>query len=268
MSTATDPTGVDIPTKRTYLKTRQIKDYEDEVTRLEGMVKDPRSKIENMAEMNSRVKQLKETLHHGAPPDTTPVQRDALAKEERELREQIQSEMLSQEELRKCPPGAIGAELKFQRRNKSKIIRWKNIMRTLHKGDDDPDISNMEKFRGTVNRLNMDNAIVEGKQHFLSPNTEAYKEGYERIWPSEEAKRVQELEAKLARIEKLLGDQIKSSAEKPSGESVREVSDADKPFEAVAACGRVVKARSQHRATFGKNGHERGCDKCKEIKGE
>ena len=263
-----DPAGVALPTSRTYLKTRQVVDYQDEIKAIDDMLNDGKSKIENRADMNQRVQQLRQTLAHGAPPDTTPDQRTALAKEEASLREEIKSEMLSQEELRKCPPGAIGAELKFQRRNKAKIIRWKNIMRTLHKGDDDPDISNMEKFRGKVNRLNMDNAVIPGKQHFLSPDTQAYKDGYEKIWPSEASARVQELESRLAELEKMIGGQSKKTSEKQSGESVKEVSDEDRPFVETAACGRVIRAKAQHRATFGKNGHERGCAKCKEIKGE
>lgn len=226
---------------------------------MEATLRDPSSRIESRGEMNKNLARIKHDLEVGMPPDTTPLQRDALAREEAQLRNSIVPDMLSQEELRKCPPGAIGAELKFQKRHKKNIIRWKNIRRILHKGDDDPDVANLELFRGKVNRLNMDNAVIPGAKHFVSPNTEAYKDGYDRTFGEKEDAQDEQLAALMSKIEKLekaIGKQSVSTKAKQSGENA-------KPFTVQAKCGKDIHGSTQGYAENGKRAHERRCAACK-----
>ena len=258
---AADPTGVEIPTGRTYMKNAQIENAQSEIESIEATLKDPAARIEGRGEMRQMIAKLTHELEVGTPPDTTPEQRTALDREEKALRAEIVPDMLSQEELRKCPAGAIGAELKFQKRHKLSILRWKNIQRILRKGDDDPDVANLELYRGTVNRLNMHNAVVPGKQHFLSPDTQEYRDGYDATFgvkDDAQDERVAELQARLAKLEKMIGKQDAKTSAKQSGE-------VDRPFVAVAACGKQFNGTQQFRANNGKKSHERSCIKCEEA---
>jgi hypothetical protein len=249
MSAATDdPTGIPIPTGGTYLAERQIKEWKGELQNLEGMLADPKSRLEDRGEVTQRLGRIKKALATESPPDTTPAQRDALAREEQALREEIVPCMPSQEEMRKCPPGAIGKHQAFERKFKSKIIRWKNIRRILNKGNDDPDISNLEMFRGKQSTLNMDNALIPGKDHFPSPNTQAYREGYDRTFGGAEAAQDQiaELQKKIEALEKRL-----------SAEPVVVKKPTQQKEMIPAACGKLCKGN------VGKLSHERA-HKCAE----
>ena len=279
MSTATqDPKGISIPTDRTFYAERQVREAEGEIQQLRQALASPASQIEDRAAMSKMLKRAENDLETQAPPETTPEQRDALSKEEKVLLDKIVPAMLSQEEMRKCPPGAIGGQVRFEKTFKADIIRLKNIQRIMNKGNDDPDACNLERYRGTKNTLNMHGAMIPGKQHFVSPNTEAYKAGYERVFerdetPEQELARLQQEFADLqARINAEQAPALESTPEPvaiqaPADPVQESVTDEDKPFRAMAACGKEFRAKAQHRANFGKAGHERGCKECKEKLG-
>jgi hypothetical protein len=188
MSAATDdPTGISIPKTGTYLTHRQVQNLQDDIKDLESSLGDPRAQFGDRGSALKQFKQLQRDLDTGAPPDTTPEQRDALAREEKALREEIVPAMPSQAEMRRKPPGAVGKHMAFEKAFKAKILRWKNIRRILNKGNDDPDISNLELYRGTKSTLNMDNAEIPGKEFFIPPNTPAYSEGYDRTFGKKDA---------------------------------------------------------------------------------
>jgi hypothetical protein len=100
--------------------------------------------------------------------------------------------MVSGEEQRKNPPGAVGKNIRWQERNSKIVGRWKNIMRALHKGDPSPDVSNIELFRphSTPQDLPMAGAQIPGVSYHGTHPSEAYKEGHERTFgpsPGQEA---------------------------------------------------------------------------------
>jgi len=244
-----DPTGIDIPTGRLFLADRQIREAGDEIKSIERTLADPAAKIEDRAGMDRRLRTIQRDLRAQMAPETTPEQRDLLSKEEKVLREQISEAMLSQEEMRKCPPGALGRNVRFETEFKTRIMRWKNIVRAMNPGNDDPDVSNLEKFRPKTNSLNMDNALIQGKQFFLSPDTEQYKENYDRTFNggSDTDRRIAELEKRLA---SLIG-----SMDAPS-KPIREF----KPKPMIESlCGKECKGLA------GKKAHERRCGACKDI---
>lgn len=256
MSAATDdPTGIPIPVNGTYLADRQVKEWQAEIETLERTLGDPGAlkQLQDPSGAAQHLRNMQAAMRAEAPPDTTPEQRDALAKEERELIDEIAPAMLSQEEMRKCPAGAIGAELKFQRAFKKKIIRWKNIRRIRHKGDDDPDVSNLELHRGTTNRLPSGNPLIPGRNHFLSPDTPEYREGYERTFGGPEADPA-EVEALKEQIANLT-ERFKALADAPEAKPA-----ASKPRRSFvptdAPCGKTFKSPA------GAAGHARHC-KCK-----
>ena len=241
-----DPTGIEIPQGRMFLQDRQIREARDEITSIKRTLADPAAKIEDRAGMSRRLRTIQNDLDSQSAPETTPEQRDKLSKEEKRLRGEISDAMLSTEEMRKCPPGALGRNVRFETEFKSRILRWKNIVRALNPGNDDPDVSNLERFRPKTNSLNMDNALIPGKQFFLSPDTQEYKDNYERTFSTETDtnRRIAELEAKLAA---LTAEKPKSAKKQASQELVS------------ALCGRLCQGN------FGKSAHERRCKHCAEL---
>jgi hypothetical protein len=263
MSAATDdPTGISIPKDSTYMTHRQVQEFRDDIKDMEKSLGDPGAQFGDRGTAVKQLKQLKHDLEVGEPPDTTPAQRDALAREAARLTEIVKEGMCSFEEMRKRPPGAVG---KHRKHNKTmpEQIRLKNILRILHKGDDDPDVSNLEKLRPRTSTLNMDNAFIPGKDYFPSPNTSAYREGYDRTFgPKDQAPadpgEIAALKQQLARLEKLVSAKAAAEPQQAKPES-------EKPFAASAACGREFRAGAQHRADFAVRGHQKGCDECKAV---
>jgi len=251
MSAATDdPTGIPIPTDRTYLSHGQVEELKEDVTSMERSLADPSSQFSDRGGVIRQLQQLQKDLTTGEPPDTTSEQRDALSREERELLSEIKPAMPSQAEMRRRPPGAVGKHRTFEKAFKSRIIRWKNIRRILNKGNDDPDISNLEMHRGTNSTLNMDNAFIPGKDYFIPPATQAYRDGHDRAFGSKDTPadpgEVQSLLARLSELEKQVAKRPAAEAKAPRKPSV--------PHD--ARCGSTFKSLA------GAMAHERSCSKC------
>jgi len=104
---------------------------------------------------------------------------DKAVRREKELRQKLSESMPSHEEMRKCPPGAVGKEMEFQKRHKKDVLEWKEIRLRLNPDTDDPDIANLERYRPERSTLNMDNAVIPGKQYYFP--SEPYKENYDNI---------------------------------------------------------------------------------------
>jgi hypothetical protein len=252
MSAATDdPTGVPIPKVGTYISHREAQEWQAEIEGLESMMSDPKARIEDRGELAIQLRRAKYALDTESPPDVTPEQRDKLSREEKELRQKISENLCSAEEMRKSPPGAIGKHFK-EREFIPLHLRWKNIQRILHKGDPNPDISNIEMLRPATSTLNMDNAHIPGKDYYIPPNTQAWKDGYDRTFGNGDApadsEQVAALQAKLAELEARvmnMGAAPEPVPEKPKGKNLVQ-----------AKCGRWCKGNA------GKLAHERHCDKC------
>jgi hypothetical protein len=251
MSAATDdPTGIDIPKDSTYLADRQVKEWQGELDQLQRTLADPKARLEDRGEVTRQLRKIEHDLHFLAPPDTTPAQRDAISLEEKELRAKIVAAMPSQEEMRKCPPGAIGKQQEFHRKFEATgiVTRWKNLRRILNKGNEDPDVSNLELYRTTQSTLNMDNALIPGKAHFPSPDTPAYRENYDQIdWGegSPAQKKIEELQAQITEMQQQLASNGAKSGKKRKLEMMP------------AACGRMFSG------AVGVKAHERS-HKCAE----
>jgi hypothetical protein len=93
--------------------------------------------------------------------------------------------MPSQEEMRKSPPGAIGKHMRWEKQNKKNLEEWKNLKLRLNHEDTDPDVANFERFRPTSSSsLNMDNAHIPGNQYFLPPQSEQYRDNFDKVFPN------------------------------------------------------------------------------------
>jgi hypothetical protein len=229
---------------------REVEECKAEISSLEGMLNDRRphiqAQIEDRGAMSNAARSLANRLDAYAPPETNPAQRDAVAKRERELLEKIMEGMPSKAEMRKCPPGAIGKHREWEKRNKSRIIEWKNLRRILNLGNEDPDISNVEMFRPTASTLNMENAVIPGKDYFLPSQHPNWDQNYDRTFNGGEASTedVQALKDRLAALEAQLASQPVARA-RPTQEPE------------TAACGKVCRNHT------GRVSHERH-HKCNE----
>lgn len=162
---------------RSYLGYQQRKDLQFDKEYFERQLDNPL--VQDKPTVRRNLKKVEHDLETQSPPVLKGPKLDAVAKRERELREEIVPNMLSQAEMRQAPPGAVGREMAFQKRYKEKIIEWKNCRRTLFRDSDDPDVANLEVFRPVVSQGNLDNAFIPGKiMNFPSP---AYQAGYENI---------------------------------------------------------------------------------------
>ena len=82
-----------------------------------------------------------------SPEPLTGDEQDKASKLERELRTEITQGMLSGEEMRKNPATAVDRHMKWERYNKAKILRWKNLRLQLNAGSEERDVANLEQYR-------------------------------------------------------------------------------------------------------------------------
>jgi len=211
-----DPTGIPIPKNGTYISHREVQEWTAEIETMEGTLADPKARLEDRGELIQQLRRAKHALETESPPDTTPAQRDAVAREEKELRAKISGQMCSSEEMRKAPAGAIGKHFK-EREMIPAHLRWKNLRRILYKGDPNPDISNIELLRPKTSTINMDNAVIPGKQFFIPPDTQQYKDNYDQTFGNGEADvaEVAALREQIERLEKLVAAKPTATAPKP-----------------------------------------------------
>ena len=94
-----------------------------------------------------------------------------MVKRSKELLAEITTGMLSKEEMRKAPPGAVDNHIAWERRNKTRIAEWKHIMLRLTAGSGDRDAANLERHRPTASTMNMDGALIPGKTILLPETT-------------------------------------------------------------------------------------------------
>lgn len=168
--------------KVNLLRPNQQVEMKDEVRILEDKLQSPH--IEDKGTVRRQLHRLKQQLEIQTPKPFVGAEVDAAVKREQDLREQILQGMPSQEEMRKSPPGAIDKHRTWEKRNKEKIIEWKNIQLRLHADSNEVDIANFERFRPTSSSLNMDNAFIPGNQYFMPPDSPQYRQNFDRVFPN------------------------------------------------------------------------------------
>jgi hypothetical protein len=199
-------------TTKTYLRPNQIREMESEKATLLKQLESPY--IENKGQVRKQLGMLTHNLESQTPPDLDGEKRDKIAKEAAQLKEEILQGMPSAEEMRKNPPGAVGKHMAWEKRNKTKILRWKNCQLMLEKGSDDPDIANFERFRPTVSTLPMAGAQIPGKFHSIP--SEEFKENYDRVFRQE--KEIENLKEELELLRTAVAAQEQAKQKKSGGE--------------------------------------------------
>lgn len=155
------------------LRPNQISQYED--TKLSLTEKLANKNVHDKKAVRSQLTRIEKEFEAQRPKEVPSSEVDAAVKECSDLQEEILRGMPSQEEMRKSPPGAIGKHRDWEKANKVRIQRWKELKLRLNIGSDDPDIANLEMFRPKASSLNMDNAHIPGKDIFIPDSVSVCK---------------------------------------------------------------------------------------------
>lgn len=143
--------------------------------------------IEDKSAVRAAIGRLTDMEHEHAVPEFNASERDAAAKRVKELEAEIKVGMLSHEEMRRNPPGAVDQNVWWEKRNKRRVQIWRGLQTALHKGipaDQAQSLLNIERLRPRTNAYNMDNAQIPQARSFSFPS-EAYQENFERIFKPE-----------------------------------------------------------------------------------
>lgn len=109
----------------------------------------------------SRMRGLKKQLEVYSPPSVDGRIKDKIAARAKQLQEEITQGMPTQEEMRKNPAGMVDRHMKWEKKNKKKILEWKNTQILLEPDSSDKDLANFERFRpeGQMDRFRGDAQI-------------------------------------------------------------------------------------------------------------
>jgi len=195
------------------LRPDQIDSYERDLENLEGA-----KHSKDIRHRGVLMQQLKKVQHdfvtqHPARHQLTGQEKDELNTYANELQRQFTENMPSQEQLRKNGVGAVDHLMRWEKANKEKVLRWKNIKRALEPDNDDTDYTNIEKFRpqGQMDRLRTD-AQIQGHMAYTNVPPEnwtaALGEGPQET-PLKQAKRRQMSEEQR----KAVGERLKQARE-------------------------------------------------------
>ncbi len=186
------------PLDRVLLKAEQIQDLHEEKDQIDAALAPTnpfRSKISKPQLMHQRRKAIDRQLEDYAPEKLDGMEKDKLANLEKELRAAWTTNMPTEEEMRKNPPGMVDRHRKWEKLNKKIIGQWKNVRRQLEPDSDDKDLANIERYRpsGVMDRL-VAGAQISGAMNYRNIPQENWDTAFEGKKPEntalEQAKRV------------------------------------------------------------------------------
>lgn len=138
---------------------------------LQGQLGNPY--VQDKGAINKQLQKLSRQLETQSPKPYASGEVDKMVKREKELLGEITNGMLTQEEMRKSPPGAVSKHMAWEKANKKKIQEWKEINLRLNHDTDDRDVVNLEKYRpSSGGMLSMAGALIPGKQYYFPENIE------------------------------------------------------------------------------------------------
>lgn len=152
------------------LRPHQLDEMRDEVKAAEAKLSNPA--IQDKGEARKQLIRTRATLESQTP--RAPVdaaEEGRMVAREKQLLSEVLAGMPSQEEMRKAPPGAVDKHMGWEKRNKLKILEWKNLRLRLNPGE--RETANLERHRPVTSSLSMDNAVVQGKNIYIPDNVGA-----------------------------------------------------------------------------------------------
>jgi hypothetical protein len=176
-----------------FLRPREIASLEsDKKTQVDNLQSgDPRiDKVQCVKNLKKIDKMLEQ-----APPDLTPIQKDKVAKKIKELEEDIVVGMVSHEDMRKNPDGAVDQNIAWLKQKKAKVFAWQNLLAAQHKGIPQEmanDLFNVDRLRPRASKLNLESAQISGTNFYFNSDVfQAESEAaalWDEIFPEDEEK--------------------------------------------------------------------------------
>jgi len=149
------------------LRPAQLDEMRNQVKIAEAKLTNPA--IQDKGEARKQLLRARATLESQTPrPPVDTTEEGRMAAREKQLRDEVLAGMPSQEEMRKAPPGAVDKHMGWEKRNKAKILEWKNLRLRLMPGE--REAANLERYRPVASSLSMDNAVVQGKAIYIPEN--------------------------------------------------------------------------------------------------
>ena len=147
----------------------QLQSAKEEVKSLEAKLSNPL--IQDKGEVGKQLRRARTMLEMQTPrPPESGEEEGRMVARSKELLSDILQGMPSHEEMRKAPPGAVDKHRSWEKRNKAKILEWKNLQLRMTAGTGDREVANLERHRPKTSSLNMDSAFITGKNFFM-PDT-------------------------------------------------------------------------------------------------
>ena len=161
---------------KSLFRPHQVEQSKEEIKRLENTLNAPphiAAQIQDRGEMTRQLRSLRHDMETQAPKPYL-GELDVATKRSVQLRDEIIVGMPTHAEMRRNPVGATDKNRKWEKRNKAKILEWKNIQLRLHAGghldelEDSKDVANFERHRPTdaSHELNMHGEQIPGKLQF------------------------------------------------------------------------------------------------------
>ena len=126
------------PIDKVLLRPHQMIQHAQDIEECKRDLENPR--IQKKGDVRKRMQKLQQQLIDQAPqPVTNPILRDKMAKMVKQLKEEISVGMPTEEEMRKATNYTVEQHRKWERVNKKKINRMRNLERQLNTDTSDPE---------------------------------------------------------------------------------------------------------------------------------
>jgi hypothetical protein len=159
------------PVDRSYLRPRQHEQLAGEKKRIEDTLKMDRAITRGLdrVEAGRRLHQVDAMLQREGAPVLEGPTKDKAVRREAELKDRIREGMLSKEEMRTNPDGAVDRHVRWEAAKADDIQEWKNLRVALNPGNEDQDLCNIETFRPDRNVGTMYNQEISRVDYHMPP---------------------------------------------------------------------------------------------------
>lgn len=148
------------------LRPAQVERTKEEISTLKKQLESPH--IEDKGAVATRLRRVMASFDAQAPrpPESVDEEGRMVARRD-QLQAEFRQGMLSHAEMRQAPDGAVTAHMEWEKNNKKKIQEWRNLQYRLNPGD--TECGKIERFRPKTSTLNLDSAVIPGRQFYFGP---------------------------------------------------------------------------------------------------
>ena len=145
------------------LRPSEVYELTEEANRIERTLNSShRGALQDPAALTKAMRNVRRNLDEKAPKPYEAGEMDKMVARASTLREKIKEGMLSQEEMRRNPIGAVDKHLAWEKTNKGRIKEYKHIMLRANAGTDDRTVASIEHFRPSKAFAYTDEAQIPG----------------------------------------------------------------------------------------------------------